>query len=195
MKMYRAERRTEWDKAETQELTACSWSPNAAPDAWVQACYDDDGIVVRLASDAAPTRAVNTEPNSAVWEDSCLEFFFSPNGKSYVNLEANSLGTLRASFGEGRHGREHLLHLNVPMPTVSTEVFLDRWAVTFFVPFSLFDALWDKRPEAGDVLFVNFYSCGDETPKPHYAAWNPVLTETPDFHRPDFFGELLLSDF
>lgn len=193
MKTYRAERRTEWDKAEAQTLTECAWSPNAAPEARVQVSYDEDGIIVRLTSDAAPTRAVNTEPNSAVWEDSCMEFFFSMNGKSYVNLEANSLGALRASFGEGRKDRAHLLHMNVPMPTVSAQVFSDSWSVEFAVPFSLFDALWGKRPAAGESLFVNFYSCGDETPKPHYAAWNPVLTETPDFHRPDFFGELILN--
>jgi len=25
---------------------------------------------------------------------------------------------------------------------------------------------------------------------PHYVTWNPVGTEQPDYHRPEYFGEL-----
>ena len=39
----------------------------------------------------------------------------------------------------------------------------------------------------------NFYKCGDKTAHPHFVSWNPVGTPSPDFHRPEFFGELLLG--
>lgn len=39
----------------------------------------------------------------------------------------------------------------------------------------------------------NFYKCGDATVQPHYLAWNPVTSETPAFHRPWEFGEIVLG--
>ena len=39
---------------------------------------------------------------------------------------------------------------------------------------------------------ANFYKCGDKTAHPHFLSWSPVSTEKPDFHRPEFFGELYL---
>ena len=39
----------------------------------------------------------------------------------------------------------------------------------------------------------NCYKCGDRTEHPHFLAWNPVHTPTPDFHRPEFLGEMILS--
>jgi len=42
----------------------------------------------------------------------------------------------------------------------------------------------------GKTVRANFYKCGDELQTPHFLSWNPVRTERPDFHRPDFFGVL-----
>ena len=36
----------------------------------------------------------------------------------------------------------------------------------------------------------NFYKCGDQQVVPHYLSWAPITTENPDFHRPEYFGEL-----
>ena len=46
----------------------------------------------------------------------------------------------------------------------------------------------------GNVLDFkgNFYKCGDETKTPHYGSWNPIENPTPDFHRPEGFGELVI---
>ena len=38
---------------------------------------------------------------------------------------------------------------------------------------------------------ANFYKCADRTAHPHFLAWNRVDAPAPDFHRPDFFGELI----
>jgi hypothetical protein len=42
-------------------------------------------------------------------------------------------------------------------------------------------------------LRANFYKCADNTRIPHYVSWNPIEVASPDFHRPEFFGELLLE--
>ena len=64
-----------------------------------------------------------------------------------------------------------------------------NWRVTVVIPFSLIGVDPENLPER---LRANFYKCGDKTAHPHFLSWNPVGTPSPDFHRPDFFGELIL---
>ena len=42
----------------------------------------------------------------------------------------------------------------------------------------------------GKTFRANFYKCGDMLSVPHYVTWNPVGTPKPDYHRPEYFGEL-----
>ena len=41
---------------------------------------------------------------------------------------------------------------------------------------------------------ANFYKCGDLTVNKHYLAWQPVGTERPDYHRPEYFGPMVFGD-
>jgi hypothetical protein len=41
-----------------------------------------------------------------------------------------------------------------------------------------------------EKIMGNFYKCADETISPHYLSWNPIDAPAPDFHRPEFFGEI-----
>ncbi len=64
------------------------------------------------------------------------------------------------------------------------------WHITFIIPIS---ALYKDRFASWDELKgarCNFYKCGDGLSKPHYLSWAPVLTEKPNFHSPQFFGEV-----
>ena len=49
-------------------------------------------------------------------------------------------------------------------------------------------------PQIGLAMYGNFYKCGDLTKKAHYLSWNPMRCETPQFHRPQDFGRLILGD-
>ena len=184
--------RPDWAAVPAAALRPCRWSPNPPPAAAAKAVWMEDALLVRLESFAPPARAVNTAPDSPVWEDSCLEFFFSADGKNYINLEANANGALRASIGPDRHARRLLRELDVPLPRVYAEGGGAGWSVRLEIPAGLLEALLGVRPQPGLLLRGNFYACGDKTPAPHYAAWSEVGTETPDFHRPEYFGELLL---
>ncbi|MDO4827106.1 MAG: carbohydrate-binding family 9-like protein [Bacteroidia bacterium] len=64
------------------------------------------------------------------------------------------------------------------------------WHITFIIPIS---ALYKDKFASWDELKgarCNFYKCGDGLSKPHYLSWAPVLTEKPNFHSPQFFGEV-----
>ena len=43
---------------------------------------------------------------------------------------------------------------------------------------------------SGVDAHANFYKCGDKLKLPHFLSWKPVLSSTPDFHTPRYFGQL-----
>ena len=65
-----------------------------------------------------------------------------------------------------------------------------NWRVTLVIPFELIGVDPEALPEK---LRANIYKCGDKTAHPHFLSWSPVGTPSPDFHRPEFFGELILG--
>lgn len=153
------------------------------------------GFLVRLTSWETARRAVCRVPDGEVYRDSCLEFFvnFAPErGETYLNLEVNPLGTLHAKFGPVRAGRRPLPP-ELERPRAETELQPELWRAEIFIPLATIRALFGKAEfVSGDVLRGNFYKCGDDAAFPHYGMWSPVLTGEPDFHRPEYFGELAL---
>ncbi|MBO6063552.1 MAG: hypothetical protein J6P62_06210, partial [Bacteroidales bacterium] len=143
-------------------------------------------------------RALNTEDNGSQWEDSCVEVFIeNPDGSEYYNFEINPIGKVLAAKGPDRANRvkrpagemEEILRIaRFEGPQEYAGGIWD-WRVTVLIPFELVGVDPENLPEK---LRANFYKCGDKTAHPHFLSWNPVGTPAPDFHRPDFFGELIL---
>ncbi|MDR2968576.1 MAG: hypothetical protein LBV32_03105, partial [Tannerellaceae bacterium] len=80
--------------------------------------------------------------------------------------------------------------------SVRSQVFPEKtgihaWSLIVCIPFEVMGLNPDSLPEK---IKGNFYKCADGTKYPHYLSWSPVGTEHPDFHRPEYFGEILLMD-
>jgi hypothetical protein len=144
-------------------------------------------------------KAEKTETNQEVYEDSCVEFFVSPADDGiYYNFEFNAIGTCLMGAGTGRHDRKRADPSVIaeirrlasagkgPISESNGDFF---WTLTLAIPFS---TLFHHRADfsEGRLFRANFYKCGDKLTVPHYLTWNPVGTEKPDFHRPEFFGSL-----
>ena len=153
------------------------------------------GFLVRMQSFETVLRAECRVPDGEVCRDSCMEFFvnFAPEkGGDYLNLEVNPLGTLHCRLGPGRGGRR-ALPPELGRPEVRCAVLPDRWTAELFLPLPFVGQLFGRGDFApGELLRGNFYKCGDDTVCPHYGMWSPVISPTPDFHRPEYFGELVL---
>lgn len=67
---------------------------------------------------------------------------------------------------------------------------LFNWELVIALPFDLIGI--DKEKFPIDIT-GNFYKCASATSMPHYLSWAPILTESPDFHRPEFFGKIILE--
>ena len=61
------------------------------------------------------------------------------------------------------------------------------WEVAMGIPFGMIGLDGGNLPEK---VRANFFKCADKAAHPHFLSWNPIDVPTPDFHRPDFFGEL-----
>ena len=68
----------------------------------------------------------------------------------------------------------------------------EAWELALSLPYTLFQGTV-LSPKPGDTMHGNFYKCGDELPEPHFLSWHPIHTPQPDFHRPDWFGELIFD--
>jgi hypothetical protein len=158
-----------------------------------------DVLVVDFRVSGLDLRAQNLTDNGRQWEDSCVEVFIKdPEEDTYYNFEINALGKVLACSGADRHGRvarpaeemEEILRFGQLEGGPLDEGGIWTWRVGVVIPFELIGVDPENLP---DSIRANFYKCGDKTAHPHYLSWSPIDTPKPDFHRPEFFGELLLK--
>lgn len=143
--------------------------------------------------------AQKSKPNESVCEDSCVEFFVSPDSDGiYYNFEFNPIGTCLLGKGTGRADSkvvdpEYIRKIR-RMGTMGNQTFSEKtgdlyWELTIAIPVEAF-AGKDIKSLPGKTFKANFYKCGDKLTRPHYLTWNPVGTPNPDYHRPECFGTI-----
>ena len=144
-------------------------------------------------------RAVYSNNNENVWEDSCVELFISPlNAGTYYNFEFNCIGTCLVQKGDSRNNRIYynpsLIQNIKTYSSLGRNTFKERkgkfsWDLTIVIPLASFfdDEINDLMKKK---MTANFYKCGDKLSNPHFVTWNAIGTDNPDFHRPEYFGEI-----
>ena len=106
----------------------------------------------------------------------------------------NARGAALMAIGPDRFDRTRLDALVTPPAVRPLRTDNGWWGVEVLFPLETLRVLFgDVSLTPGTVLYGNFYKCGDETEIEHYGMWSPVGTEKPDFHRPEFFGELVID--
>ena len=157
----------------------------------------DDHIVVFYQVRGLDIRATVMDDNEMVCADSCCEFFVSdPTDGTYYNFEMNCIGTIKAAKRKSRQEFELLSHDKLSRIIRHTsmerkEILIDgmySWRIAMCIPLDLIGIDTMSIP---DKVYANFYKCADKSDHPHFLSWNPVKTENPDFHRPEFFGTLV----
>lgn len=144
-------------------------------------------------------RAENYTDLSPVAEDSCVEFFVSPGCDShYWNFEVNCIGTINASHRRERKNPTRLsddeLRRIRRYASCGTRPFREMegmfaWNLLVAIPLDLLGIKYEGKPVN---MRGNFYKCASATAAPHFLSWNPVVSERPDFHRPQNFGLITL---
>ncbi len=185
----------DWTRIPELAADTVLWEPDCGVRAFGQFCYDDSNLYVHLRALEKDIRAEYTAPLSPVHEDSCLEFFFMPEtGDRYFNFEINPNGCLYLGFGHNRADRFALYRSDMEdIFNIVSDRTDDGWEVSYQIPLD-FIRLYYPDFEFSGTLRANVYKCGDLTAAKHYLSWNPVLSEKPDFHRPEYFGTMDFAD-
>ncbi len=169
----------------------------AKPDVKFFIAHTSRNLFLKFTAEEHYLRAEVDKNLGPVANDSCAEFFVkSPECKEYFNFEFNCIGRINASHRETRNNPtrltpEELAEIGV-YSSCGTEPFAEKkgnfeWSLTVAIPLKLigFEIKGD-----GDFLLGNFYKCAGKSSRPHYLSWSPIVSETPNFHLPDFFGKL-----
>ena len=202
-----------WQKMPWTEIPALEIAqyagvkPAHLPRVQAKLAYDAAALYAIFRVEDRYVRATAQNYQDEVFKDSCVEFFFTP-GKDvslgYFNLEVNCGGTALFHHQKGRRVADtpvsaadfaqvqiaHTLPKYVE-PEIEEPV---TWMVEYRLPFTiLLDYTQIERPSPGTVWRANLYKCADDCSHPHWLSWAPIDTPEPDFHRPEFFGELVFD--
>ncbi len=180
----------DWSTVKSLGIDNLLWAENVDISAVAKIAYDAENLYVYLAAKEKDIRAEYTSQTGMPCEDSCLEFFFAPDPSDtrYFNFEFNPNGASYVGFG---HGRDDVVRL---LPDVSAFEPQPRrvdggWEITYRIPLSFLRVFLPNASfSSGQSMRANCYKCGDLTPRVHYLAWNPVASDTPEFHSPSDFG-------
>ena len=181
-----------WNFANVANIDKVNWAEFCyAPKTTGKLLYNDYGLFVRLETDEKPLLARYCKQNEDVYRDSCMEFFFRPNENDlrYLNFEFNALGTMYLAV---RTSRYDPIYPDRDKKYFNVKSYVDdkRWVLQFCIPFEFVDEIFGTHT---NTLYGNLYKCGDETLNKHYVTYYPIVTEEPDYHRPEFFGEFVLE--
>ena len=166
------------------------------------AAHTGDALLLHYRVEEQSVRAVAQKDHEHIWEDACAEFFIMPAADgTYYNFECNCTGKLLVAAGKDRNER-------TPAPAEVMQS-IDRWASLGTKPFDTREepTKWELALRIPVTAFFqhdfsrfdglkatgNAYKCGDNLPVPHFISWNPIKTKSPDFHRPDFFGQMIFE--
>lgn len=193
-----------WANLEEAVLDQYIWDQTGyTPRACARVGWNEKGLHVLMYAQEHKVRARIREMGGMVCTDSCLEFFVKPapeRDARYFNFEANARGVMLAEIGTGRQNRFRAVGLPFEGMEIQANVREESaykggwWAVSYTVPVNLLSEHFPGLKLAVGVRMEgNFYTCADLSDTPHYGTWNRIDSPVPDYHRPESFGELVLT--
>ena len=107
-----------------------------------------------------------------------FEFEVAPTGE-WLDLAIDSTSGERLTDWDYHSGME-----------AAARIEDDRVVMAMKIPWEAFG----RKPEPGDIWPGNIFRCVGKDPGRGYLAWQPTLTEKPNFHVPEKFGEFRFVD-
>lgn len=173
------------------------------PEAFFSVAYTPESLLLRFNVVEDNLVALETEVNAFVYQDSCVEFFFSPGRNNlYFNLEVNAIGATYMAYGTDDHDDratlppEQVERIQV-YSSAGNKIIKERdertaWTMTIVMPFGIIEPYGYDAPERGDTWTVNAYKTAKRNRKPHWFSWSPLAAGN-GFHAPQCFGALVFE--
>lgn len=185
-------------KAAREFINTINWNEYAyKPIVAFDIARSDSAIYIRYFVKGNSLKASYDSDDSPVHKDSCVEFFMQKEGDNrYMNFEFNCIGTCDAARRLSREVKESLSaeeyasirrHSSLDVHPFEEKKGIYAWELIVSIPFKVMGIDPNNLPEK---IKGNFYKCADETEFPHFVSWSPIGTVEPDFHCPEFFGDI-----
>lgn len=193
-----------WETIPSLELAAFPWyRSGTCHRTRARLVHDGERIIAEFVCEDTHISSRIIDLNGAVWNDSCVELFLRPDparDRHYFNIEINACGTLLMAWGADRNTRAYIdfddakdikIFHSVSGMLKNESPHDTSWRIVAPLPLSVFRRLsgLPLAIESGTRWTGNFYRCGGIT-NPQFACWSPIDHPVPDFHRPEYFGEL-----
>lgn len=199
-----------WKKKQWENISSVNISnfmgpvPGFLPVVKAKMMYDDENLFVIFRVNDRFVRCITKDINGPVWEDSCVEFFFSPDKdlpERYFNVEINCGGTPLIHYNivpdenirmlDADDIRKIEIAHSLPQiidPENSDEI---TWTLEYRIPLLLTEKYSGvTHPKSGVEWRANFFKIAENNSNPHYMTWVVVDNPVPNFHLPKFFGLL-----
>lgn len=202
-----------WDKKEWKDIETIQIKrhmgamPKFVPVVESKMMYDKENLYVIFRVKDRFVKSTVTALNGPVSENSCVEFFFSPDTSkplNYFNLEINAGGTPlifhvtkpRATYDKLSDDDIKQIEIAHSLPAVVDPEIKEpvTWTIEYRIPVAMLKKYSNVTPPAPGIKWKgNFYKTGSETSNPNYMTWSFVDHPVPDFHLPQFFGTLVFN--
>ena len=195
-----------WQNAETfGKFQFPWWTSGEKEQTTARMLWDEEFLYVSYECQDAHISAVQTERDSPVYQDDCVELFTAPNPDrplDYFNIEMNVNRAILDRHHPDGPGKPQVPNWNARGIKIATVVDgslnddtdTDRgWVLEVAIPFENFAKVTGRaHPRDGDVWHLNLNRLGGKI-NPQHSQWSPGTTAKPAFHAPDTFGRVTFS--
>jgi hypothetical protein len=163
----------------------------------VRIAHDSHALLLRFDCDDRDIWATYSHRDAPLWEEEVVELFLAPGERDpsdYVEIEVNPLGAIFDARVTNPHGRRDSMRVDATWNAVGLVAAVSRpspgmWTAQLEIPWS---DLCSGAPPG--VWRANFFRIERPRDGGHeFSCWSPTLVDPPDFHKPSFFGRLVLD--
>lgn len=186
---------SQWDCAIAVEVTTY-WSGELSPLGRafaVRLLWSDAALYVRFEAEQNEPPVVNNKPDLSqktwqLWDRDVCEIFIAPDRnepRKYFEFEVAPTAEwldLAIDSTSGERTTDRNYHSGMEAAAKIEE---HRVVMGIRIPWKAFG----QAPSPGDVWLGNVFRCVGRGPHRGYLAWRPTMTERPNFHVPERFGE------
>ena len=164
----------EGEKASEVTIDNFPWDDSGYfPKTKVAIWKDTSALNVEFTANDLYISAENTEHNSDVFNDSCVELFISPKPNSdvrYINFETNANGVMHVGIGKDRFKRTLFKIDECRGIKVKASRFEEGFIINLKVDFAFFEKVFGSINFNNCEMNMNLYKCGEKTKYPHFAC-------------------------
>jgi len=184
-----------WRRAEVLTITNYWNGLNAPRHRRTEArlLWSDSALYIRFEATQAEPLIVSDKPELAkktmrLWDRDVCELFLAPDRehpRKYLEFEVSPTGEW-IDLAIDYSGAERKTDWDFKSSMESAAKIEEGSVVMGMkIPWTAFGG----KPKAGDVWLGNLFRCVGKDPDRGYLTWSPTMTENPNFHVPEKFGE------